>query len=471
MRRVHPFARSAGLGAALLLLAWAGAGLVAASQDPFPHEKHARLFPVCEGCHGSVSGDVEAERYPEVASCAECHDGTREDVVEWQGRAPRVSNLRFAHAEHHEKSAAAGDPAECRTCHAPDGAPVAVAAPEGCITCHEHRAPEHLADAVACDRCHVPLTGALALSAERLESFPQPAAHDEPGFLSAHGDDAGGVSCTVCHARESCERCHANADRLPDVARLSRDVRVASLAADRLPEYPTPATHDDAWLIEHAGPARTEPESCANCHTPPGCMGCHQLERGAAATAIATLPPRQPGRAPGVDVTGTVHAADIATRHAAIAVTGQLTCTGCHTTDTCGACHAGADSRAFHGENFVERHAADVFTRGSDCQSCHSTETFCRACHTRTGVAAQAGMTAAFHNAQPLWVLGHGQAARTGMESCAACHRQNDCVRCHSAAGGWGVNPHGREFAADRLAARNSTTCQWCHLSNPLRRN
>jgi hypothetical protein len=73
-------------------------------------------------------------------------------------------------------------------------------------------------------------------------------------------------------------------------------------------------------------------------------------------------------------------------------------------------------------------------------------------------------MSAAFHNGQATWILSHGQAARTGMESCASCHRQNDCVRCHSATGGWGVNPHRAGFQASALGARNSASCRWCHL-------
>jgi hypothetical protein len=124
----------------------------------------------------------------------------------------------------------------------------------------------------------------------------------------------------------------------------------------------------------------------------------------------------------------------------------------------------------FHAGNFLERHATDVFGAVTECQSCHDTETFCRACHARTGIAASSRMSAAFHTGQPLWVLSHGQAARMGMEACASCHRQNDCLQCHSAAGGWGVNPHGPGFDASRVAARNAATCRWCHLGDPLGR-
>jgi hypothetical protein len=162
-----------------------------------------------------------------------------------------------------------------------------------------------------------------------------------------------------------------------------------------------------------------------------------------------------------------VHPRDIAARHGRLAATRVLDCAQCHSARTCSACHAAADSRVFHAANFVERHAVEVFSSTTDCQSCHNTERFCRSCHASTGVASRSGMNAAFHTGTPMWVLSHGQAARMGMEACASCHRQNDCVRCHSAASGWGVNPHGKGFPASALAARNRSSCRWCHLTTP----
>jgi hypothetical protein len=160
-----------------------------------------------------------------------------------------------------------------------------------------------------------------------------------------------------------------------------------------------------------------------------------------------------------------VHPSDIASRHGTLAAGGAMTCTACHTEQTCAGCHAAQDSRRFHADNFVERHAVDVFSSAADCQSCHNTERFCRDCHARTGIASSGRMNAAFHTGKATWVLSHGQAARTGMESCASCHQQADCVRCHSATGGWGVNPHRAGFRANALGARNSSSCRWCHVS------
>jgi predicted CXXCH cytochrome family protein len=446
-----------------------------ADERAFPHEKHARLFPVCEGCHAGVSSGSAEEAYPEPADCASCHDGARAKRVEWRGPTPRASNVRFSHPEHVAKTARAGDRAVCQSCHAAGGEPsrmnVGPPQPALCVGCHAHRADTHLAANAACSQCHAPLTRATALPAARVASFPRPPWHDTSSFVSTHGripaGDPRAASCATCHARETCARCHANADRLPPVAALAPDARVAALEAGKKPVYPVPPSHRDAeWRSTHGGGTRRDAASCANCHTRPSCTGCHLDGTGTARSAIASLPDVRPGVAPGVSrdsIAADVHPPDIATRHGTLASTGKLQCAQCHSPQTCSACHAGSDSRAFHAANFVERHATDVFAGSGSCQSCHSTETFCRDCHTRSGIAAQSRMNAAFHTGQPMWVLSHGQAARTGMESCASCHRQSDCVRCHSAVGGWRVNPHGPGFPASRLAARNAASCRWCH--------
>jgi hypothetical protein len=344
--------------------------------------------------------------------------------------------------------------------------------PRTCLNCHAHANDIHLSPTAACITCHVAITQATGVSTERLSRFPRPGWHDSTDFVTAHGrNKTTAASCAVCHARESCERCHANADRVPMIATLGRDARVAQLQDGKEPEYPKPASHaQSVWQRSHVATASDASASCANCHTQANCEGCHLLRTGAAGAVVQSLPAPTRKAALGVSaarMTRTVHSADIATQHGRLAATGALQCALCHSEQTCSSCHTAADSRAFHGVNFVERHAVDVFSSTADCQSCHNTERFCRDCHTKTGVASQSRMNSAFHTGQPMWVLSHGTAARMGMEACASCHRQSDCVRCHSASGGWGINPHGEGFAADARAARNSTSCSWCHLTRP----
>ncbi len=461
-----------------------GAGALMASltgTDDFPHAAHEGLFPVCEGCHVGVVTGVEAELFPDAASCRECHDGVREDEVDWTPPGPRATNLRFFHPEHQELVEAEGESATCQSCHSPDAPQppptrmtVAMAPPEGCLECHVHEAPDHLARTAECATCHLTLPEAEQLSVERIAGFPVPDSHQEPDFVAAHAPetDLDVVSCGVCHARNTCERCHVNADRLDEIASLERDARVATLEEGLMAEYPIPATHlDPDWDWDHGTVAFAETARCSNCHTQPSCTECH-LEGGEqAAPVIASLPTPIPDGAPGVDLASwgeRVHPPDFDDHHATFAATGALQCAECHSQQYCSDCHAAADSRDFHPDNFMERHALEVFAGSQNCQSCHSTEAFCRDCHESVGVASEGRRNVAFHTAQPLWILSHGQAARIGLESCASCHRQTDCLECHSTFLGRGVNPHGPGFDAQGMAARNRVTCQWCHLGDPI---
>ena len=79
-------------------------------------------------------------------------------------------------------------------------------------------------------------------------------------------------------------------------------------------------------------------------------------------------------------------------------------------------------------------------------------------------------LDASFHDAQPVWLLRHAQAARQGLESCTSCHSQKDCLQCHSQLGAFGINPHGPDFDAARVQKRNPLICFACHVSDPLKK-
>jgi hypothetical protein len=411
---------------------------------------------------------------------------------------------------------------------APTRMSVAAAEAGSCLACHAHAAPEHLAQGRDCAACHVPLTEADRLPVERIAAFPAPASHASADFVSNHApgtarDQAG---CVTCHTRDTCVRCHVNAASVPAITAMGWDERVALLEVGRTPEYPLPATHHDPdWFWGHGSAASGATATCANCHTQPTCTTCHVETAGRTRAAIAALPLPVPGGAPGVDLTGAgarLHPPGFEENHAAFAASGALQCATCHTEDSCIACHVGTFSEAsrptgeggprvgsrgseplppppvsngaprtvafattglvhaswspdvpvseyrspdYHPPNFLERHATEVFSARTDCQSCHSTEAFCRDCHTDVGLASSGRLNTAFHTAQPLWLLSHGQAARLNLESCAACHSQTDCLACHSGILGRGVNPHGPGFNAERMASRNRITCRWCHLN------
>ena len=163
-----------------------------------------------------------------------------------------------------------------------------------------------------------------------------------------------------------------------------------------------------------------------------------------------------------------VHNANFRLTHGPEAANASLSCAGCHERRFCADCHTTENPRRFHRVNFVQSHAPESYGRETDCASCHNAELFCRSCHSQSGLASKGRLDAAFHTAQPQWLLQHGRAARQGLQSCTTCHVQRDCMTCHSTLG-WGVSPHGKGFRADRLASKNATQCLMCHLKVPGR--
>ena len=465
----------------------------------FPHQKHARLFPTCEACHADVSQATTTSLFPSPATCTSCHNGTDARRIQWTPPArPAVPGLLdFSHQRHFAKSDSAAR--RCVACHAtPAGngfMDVAAASAPTCFGCHQHRTPSHYDPPNSCATCHRPLTDARRLDVDAVRALPKPASHTQPTFGVAHapGTAAAAATCATCHARESCARCHMNVATLPVASSLSSDPRVAVTTRDLLPAWPVPDTHRRDGFVEAHGPQAAAPgATCANCHARSSCTTCHT---GAGASAvIRALPDPSRGprgvqlRRPLADARGrtagsvatTRLAADTGSRvvrphprnfvetHRAPAAAGQQSCAGCHTQRFCSDCHAGESRRAFHPVNFIAGHAAPTYARDRDCASCHNTEVFCRDCHRASGLQAAGRNAAVYHNAQPQWLLQHGRAARLELASCTTCHTQATCMRCHATTG-WGVNPHGRDFDADRLGRKAMAMCARCHIRDPRR--
>lgn len=478
----------------------------ARSNDRFPHAKHEKLFPTCESCHAGISRKGEPT-FPSTQSCAECHNGTDVKRVDWSvaRRDSRDVVVRFAHDTHFTQTDSAGR--VCAACHtaAQDGRWMSVggAKPESCFSCHTHRTPDHFAPSNRCTTCHSPLARSARISTARIGDFPKPASHQSSTFLVSHGpkDSIAAATCATCHAKQSCLRCHVNGASLGQSRAIEGDSRIASLVKGKLPTYPTPDDHRFAsFITQHGTAAAANTQRCATCHTQPSCATCHvgtagrqvlrqmpkEAEGGAGVRLIrdraATVGVRERSAAArlAVENTGAAqdtsarvvrpHARGFSTDHATAARSGALTCTGCHAQRFCSDCHAGEARRAFHPVNFVSKHAASVYSGDRQCTSCHNTEVFCRSCHVANGLgSARNSKTQAVHSAQPQWLLQHGQAARQELTSCATCHTQSSCMRCHSTTG-WGVNPHGRNFDADRLGKKAPFLCATCHIADPRRR-
>ncbi len=497
--------------AILVFLLGAAGALVAVqrAQEPeFPHQQHARLFPLCTGCHEGVPEGDRANFYPSRSMCEQCHNGSQQRRVNWTAPAPYASNLQFSHPQHEAEK-----PLDCSTCHTAAGQPrMAIerrVVPARCFECH--RGTNHIVDAV-CSECHVPLSR-TSFAANRVERLPKPPSHDAPDFLQRmHGElaRADRTRCQVCHTRERCAACHVN-------ARTQSEVQAFEPAGSelQLPAFPAryflPDSHRDPdWLDEHGGAARTNIQQCSSCHTRESCATCHAVN---APGAVRALPSRVAVTAPGVSATRRApptHRTPFFDReHGTLAAASRQACLGCHQRTECEKCHtaqsAGRDrissaqpsgmtvlvkasaaqqppdtSRrrraparnraAYHPANFLERHASAAYNRNLECSNCHDTSRFCRDCHEQRGMGTFGRIQPGFHDAQPLWLLNHGKPARQGLESCASCHKQTDCMQCHSGLGSLRVSPHGPGFDAARVQSKNQRLCFACHLSDPLQR-
>jgi hypothetical protein len=485
--------------------------------ERFPHSRHARLFPLCTGCHAGVL-DTAQSIWPQPSQCAACHDDVVKPRITWQSRiGPRAGNRRFTH-QAHTRAVTAKNPADsalirnCEGCHVERGAPrmnVRNAVVSQCIDCHGYDAPHVDVPNEACATCHVRITDAPGLTREDIARFPKPQSHRNPGFvLGGHGKQAKGpgesgtlravsANCATCHAQNFCVSCHVNAPELPQIRALAVDARSPAYSG-RLPAPPTHAT--PAFLRTHGRDARRPAATCTVCHARESCATCHV---GSVPRAVAALPPSGPGRAAGVHVVRTPppsHTRDFRDRHASEANATPKTCETCHVRDMCLECHrpeaarqsetarrtdvpkqstdalsstaqsvgiraVGPRRSGYHPPSFLTRHPSSAYTREANCSDCHNSAQFCQSCHQQSGVVSKSRIgQRGYHDAFRGFSLGHGQAARQSLESCASCHAERDCTACHSAvSGGFRFNPHGPGFNADRMKAKNPSLCRACH--------
>jgi hypothetical protein len=133
-------------------------------------------------------------------------------------------------------------------------------------------------------------------------------------------------------------------------------------------------------------------------------------------------------------------------------------CLECHRPD-------GSRQSRYHADNFITRHPSSAYAREANCSDCHNPAQFCQSCHQQAGLVATARIgQKGYHDAFRGFSLGHGQAARQSLESCASCHAERDCTACHSAVGGgFRFNPHGPNFNAARIRSKNPSVCIACH--------
>lgn len=341
--------------------------------------------------------------------------------------------LVFSHAAHLARGAT------CATCH-----PAAASSQSAvdnllpteleCRACHaiDRSSPERVvagAPPTACGACHLGYVPGAPVA--RVYLTPPPLKFDHSA-----------------HRAQPCESCHG-------------DLRKVGLATTQ--QLPSMA----ACLQCHTD-GRSE-RRCADCHLSKlGGLLETRFEHG-------TLVPRHTGL-------GDAHGPDFVNHHAQEARQIGATCGACHDQSECVECHQGVvKPMAFHPGNYVLTHAVEAKRGTPDCSACHRAQSFCVGCHERSGIGTRGDTqynsvdpARAFH--PPGWATAgagpnrHAIDARRNIASCASCHRENDCLRCHSAElGGVRASPHPADWRGSArckaLDRGNRRMCLRCHVA------
>ncbi|MDB4953148.1 MAG: cytochrome c family protein [Myxococcales bacterium] len=351
--------------------------------------------------------------------------------VEWSPVVYPMQRLPliFSHSKHLARGAS------CITCHAT--APLSRSAVDNliptetaCRACHpiDRNDPTKPDKPVAaCAGCHPGWAAGRAV--ERVYLTPTPLKFDHSR-----------------HAATACESCHG-------------DMRAVDLATTR--QLPTMG-------------------SCLKCHTngteEKHCTDCHMAKLG----GLLETQFEHGSLVPQRDGLGDDHGPLFARDHKQQARQVGATCTACHDRSECVACHQGVvKPMEFHPGNYLLTHAVDARRGRPDCSACHRTESFCVACHERSGLGTR-GESAFIDPNRPFHPSGwaspgagpnlHAQAARRNVTACSSCHREEDCLTCHSAQpGGVRASPHPAGWRnsarCQALDRGNRRMCLRCHIT------
>ncbi len=339
--------------------------------------------------------------------------------------------LIFSHAKH------LGRGATCAACH-PTAATSRSAVDNliptetQCRACHaiDRDEPAKVATPVAaCGGCH--LNWAPGRVIERVYVTPPPLKFEH-----------------AQHTTAPCESCH-------------KDMRTVDLATTR--QLPTMT-------------------SCMSCHTngtdERHCTDCHLAKLGGLMETQFEHGQLVPER----DGLGDQHGPGFARNHVQEARQTGATCTACHDRSECIDCHQGVvKPMDFHPGNYLLSHAIDARRGTPDCSACHRSESFCVACHERSGLGTRGDTQ--FNDADPRrqfhpagWATRgtgpqiHAQEARRNITACTSCHREEDCLTCHSAqAGALKASPHPTNWRGSArcraLDRGNRRMCLRCHVT------
>ncbi|HEY1812197.1 MAG TPA: cytochrome c3 family protein [Kofleriaceae bacterium] len=339
--------------------------------------------------------------------------------------------LTFSHAKHLARGA------PCAVCH-PAGTTSRSAVDDllpteaECRACHaidRNDPAKQATPTVACAACHPGWTPGKVV--EQTYLTPPPLKFDH-----------------AAHAKTACESCHP--------------VRTVDLATAR--QLPTMA-------------------SCLRCHSDGAqerhCTDCHLAQAG----GLMQLQFEHGTLVPDRDGLGDTHGPNFKNDHKTEARQVGATCNACHDQSECVECHTGSvKPMDFHPGDYVMTHAVDARRGTPDCSACHRLESFCVSCHERSGLTTRAASQ--FSSQEPSrffhpagWANAsagapnlHAAEAKRNVNACASCHREEDCMTCHSAQSSGGhISPHPANWKGSAqcraLDRGNRRMCLRCHVT------
>lgn len=374
----------------------------------------------------------------------------------------QVVPIRFDHNYHtresNEELGVKGEGLSCEFCHENVGEQAEAGATdipghETCENCHGDWIgdQENPAPVEGCLKCHSDFdpTGTSTIA--------QPMVIPPPNVIFGHDDHVKAeIACTVCHSQ------------VPQKTLATRD------------DYPTM-------------------DRCVKCHQIRGvstdCKTCHFA--GESGRLVTSFPQGQ--LKPVRYHSFAAHTGDFLRDHSVAAQQNTAYCKNCHATSYCLDCHDGVNrDRRYHPGDWIAVHGTRSRIDDFRCQSCHRLQSYCLDCHVKSGVASIVStkdpftvergtirrdrMTGVPNGPHPMAADGwltpnnknfHGFHAQRAIRSCASCHQEQYCVRCHgsgfpSNGPSFGGNPHGSKEKIEALrssAARsnNARACLKCH--------
>ena len=265
---------------------------------------------------------------------------------------------------------------------------------------------------IECETCHTEATTS-ATGADNL--FPD---HD---------------ACSDCHDPDDddgCGDCHTNTD---DPSGFPEIVKYSTLFSHKM--------HNEKGL------------NCEDCHSVvakktyvlpyelpdmANCMDCHD-ERNASLECESCHMEGEELR-PGSHTPNFLHNHSDIAQMAADEVSGDMSCTTCHSVNYCQDCHQGFNlDRMTHPLNYVATHSLEAQGKQKDCTSCHVDQQFCMDCHNMNHVMP--------HNHTAGWALPsptdggrHRTEAQNDLDNCRSCHEANAPLVCGNAGCHPGMN-------------------------------